>query len=63
MLKQAFLRSIASHQSEILVMITGGGVSWITSYFLPIVGAVTATVTLATVLIGFLRELRKYKKE
>jgi len=62
-MKQLVLETLLRNKQELGVLITANGVTWLSAYFIPIVGALTAVVSLATTLYMFVREYKLAQKQ
>jgi hypothetical protein len=62
-MKQILFEVIFRNKQELMLLLTANGVTWLSVYFIPIVGACTAIVSLATTLFIFVKEYKKSKKE
>lgn len=63
MLQKAFIKSLLDHKHEFTVLLAGNGISWVTSYFIPIVSALSISVTCITAIIIMRREYKKMKEQ
>jgi hypothetical protein len=62
-MKHILFDVVFRNKQELMLLLTANGVTWLSVYFIPIVGACTAIVSLATTLVIFIKEYKKAKAE
>lgn len=61
--KEVLLKVYSEHRLELQALLVGQGVTWVSYYFIPIVSAISITITMVTGLIIFKREWIKLQNE